>query len=122
MRRPVRQQTQTRLYLGPLADAVRLWSASIIRKANPRDLGELSIAKWMAFIKDHPSLLELHQVNAHGYGPIGSMKIAKGLSDIVGLPLYFHIGEFQGTTPQQPLADAAFSIAEKGRLHHPHLS
>jgi dihydroorotase len=109
------KQTQTRLHLGPLLTPFGLIGFNY-QEGDPRDLGELSIAKWMAFTKAHPGLLSYIKVNAHGYGPIGSMKIAKGLSEIVGLPLYFHVGEFQGTTPEQPLADAAFSIADKGDM------
>lgn len=108
-------QTETRLYLGPLLTPFGLVGFNHA-EGDPRDLGEMSIAKWLAFIDEHPGLLRYLKINAHGYGSAGSLKIGKGLGEIVGLPLYFHIGEFQDTTPEHPLADDAFRIAEAGDL------
>src|SRR5258707_14298399 len=44
------------------------------------------------------------------------MKIAKGMGEIVGLPLYFHVGEFQSTTPEKPLAYLAFDTCQAGDI------
>src|SRR5258708_4280152 len=108
-------RTATRLYLGPLLTPFGLVGFNHA-EGDPRDLGEMSIAKWLAFIQDPPGLLRYLKINAHGYGSAGSIKIGKGLGEIVGLPLYFHIGEFQNTTPEHPLADDAFRIAEAGDI------
>jgi dihydroorotase len=117
-------QTATRLYLGPLLTPFGLVGFNHA-EGDPRELGEMSIAKWLEFIAAHPGLLRYLKINAHGYGSAGSIKIGKGLGEIVGLPLYFHIGEFQNTTPAHPLADDAFRIAEAGdiitHIYHNHL-
>jgi len=117
-------QTTTRLYLGPLLTPFGLVGFHH-QEGDPRDLGEMSIAKWLSFIEAHPGLLRYLKINAHGYGSAGSIKIGKGLGEIVGLPLYFHIGEFQDTTPEHPLADDAFRIAQSGdiitHIYHNHL-
>jgi dihydroorotase len=117
-------QTSTRLYLGPLLTPFGLVGFNH-EEGDPRELGEMSIAKWLEFIAAHPGLLRYLKINAHGYGSAGSIKIGKGLGEIVGLPLYFHIGEFQNTTPEHPLADDAFRIAEAGdiitHIYHNHL-
>ena len=44
----------------------------------------------------------------------GTLKLTKGLSEILGLPLYMHIGEFQLQNPDHLLAPEAFKIAEAG--------
>jgi dihydroorotase len=49
------------------------------------------------------------------YGP-GTLKITKGLAEILNLPLYMHIGEFQLQTPDHLLAPEAFRIAERGDM------
>lgn len=108
-------QTDTRLYLGPLLTPFGLVGFNY-QEGDSRDLGELSIAKWLAFIEQHPGLLRFLKINAHGYGSAGLIKIGKGVGEIVNLPLYFHIGEFQNTTPEHPLADDAFQIADAGDI------
>src|SRR5262249_31846145 len=54
--------------------------------------------------------------NAIGdYGP-GTLKLTKGLAEILDLPLYMHIGEFQMQKPEHLLAPEAFRIAEAGDM------
>ncbi|HEX9461287.1 MAG TPA: amidohydrolase family protein [Alphaproteobacteria bacterium] len=108
-------QTDTRFYLGPLLTPFGLVGFNY-QEGDARDLGDLSIAKWLDFVQKHPGLLRYLKINAHGYGSAGLIRIGKGLGEIVGLPLYFHIGEFQNTTPEHPLADDAFRIAQAGDM------
>ena len=54
--------------------------------------------------------------NAMGdYGP-GTLKLTKGLAEILNLPLYMHIGEFQLQNPKHLLAPEAFRIADAGDM------
>jgi dihydroorotase len=61
-------------------------------------------------------MLRYIKCNAMGdYGP-GTLKLTKGLAEILNLPLYMHIGEFQLQTPEHLLAPEAFRIAEAGDM------
>jgi dihydroorotase len=44
------------------------------------------------------------------------LKLTKGLAEILNLPLYMHIGEFQMQRPDHLLAPEAFKIAEAGDM------
>ena len=83
---------------------------------DPRNMGDISIAKWLDFHQQHPGLLRYLKSNAHGYGGPGPLKISKGLAEVLGIPWYVHVGEFQQTTPCPPLAFEAFRVAEAGDL------
>jgi dihydroorotase len=61
-------------------------------------------------------MLRYIKCNAMGdYGP-GTLKLTKGLAEILSLPLYMHIGEFQLQNPKHLLAPEAFRIAEAGDM------
>jgi len=61
-------------------------------------------------------MLRYIKCNAIGdYGP-GTLKLTKGLAEILHLPLYMHIGEFQMQNPEHLLAPEAFRIAEAGDM------
>ena len=61
-------------------------------------------------------MLRYIKCNAIGdYGP-GTLKLTKGLAQILNLPLYMHIGEFQLQNPDFLLAPEAFRIAEAGDM------
>jgi dihydroorotase len=108
-------QTATRLYAGPLAEAMGLIGLNFEEK-DARTLGDLSISKCLDFMQQHPGLLRYLKANAHGYGGPGPLKISKGLAEVLELPWYVHVGEFQNTTPNPPLAFEAFRLAEAGDI------
>jgi dihydroorotase len=74
------------------------------------------IVRWLDFAKEHRSLLRYLKCNAIGDYGTGTLKLTKGLAEILGLPLYMHIGEFQLQNPRQLLAPEAFKIAEAGDM------
>jgi dihydroorotase len=74
------------------------------------------ITRWVDFAKEHRDMLRYIKCNAIGdYGP-GTLKLTKGLAQILDLPLYMHIGEFQLQNPEFLLAPEAFRIAEAGDM------
>ncbi len=81
-----------------------------------RTLGEVPITRWVDFAKQNRDMLRYIKCNAIGdYGP-GTLKLTKGLAEILNLPLYMHIGEFQMQNPEHLLAPEAFRIAEAGDM------
>jgi dihydroorotase len=106
---------ETSLYAGAFIRPMGLLGLNFI-EGDVRTLGEVPITRWVDFAKQNRDLLRYIKCNAIGdYGP-GTLKLTKGLAEILGLPLYMHIGEFQMQNPKHLLAPEAFRIAEAGDM------
>jgi dihydroorotase len=106
---------ETSLFAGAFIRPMGLLGLNFI-EGNVRTLGEVPITRWVDFAKQHRDMLRYIKCNAMGdYGP-GTLKITKGLAEILNLPLYMHIGEFQLQNPKHLLAPEAFRIAEAGDM------
>ena len=85
---------ETSLYAGAFIRPMGLLGLNFI-EGNVRTLGDVPITRWVDFAKQHRDMLRYIKCNAIGdYGP-GTLKLTKGLAEILDLPLYMHIGEFQ---------------------------
>lgn len=105
----------TSLYVGPFIRPMGLLGLNF-HEGDVRSLVDVPIARWLDFAKEHRDVLRYLKCNAMGdYGP-GTIKLSKGLAEILSLPLYMHIGEFQLQTPEHVLAPDAFRIAEAGDM------
>jgi dihydroorotase len=106
---------ETSLYAGAFIRPMGLLGLNFI-EGSVRTLGEVPITRWVDFAKEHRDMLRYIKCNAIGdYGP-GTLKLTKGLAQILDLPLYMHIGEFQLQNPTVLLAPEAFRIAEAGDM------
>jgi dihydroorotase len=108
-------ELETSLYAGAFIRPMGLLGLNFI-EGNVRTLGDVPVTKWLDFAKEHRDMLRYIKCNAIGdYGP-GTLKLTKGLAEILDLPLYMHIGEFQMQNPEHLLAPEAFRIAEAGDM------
>lgn len=106
---------KTSLFAGAFIRPMGLLGLNFI-EGDVRTLGEVPITRWVDFAKEHRDMLRYIKCNAIGdYGP-GTLKLTKGLAQILNLPLYMHIGEFQLQNPEFLLAPEAFRIAEAGDM------
>jgi dihydroorotase len=106
---------ETSLYAGAFIRPMGLLGLNFI-EGDVRTLGEVPVTRWLDFAKQHRDMLRYIKCNAIGdYGP-GTLKLTKGLAEILNLPLYMHIGEFQMQNPEHLLAPEAFRIAEAGDM------
>jgi dihydroorotase len=106
---------KTKLYAGAFIRPMGLLGLNFI-EGDVRTLGEVPITRWVDFAAQHRDMLRYIKCNAIGdYGP-GTLKLTKGLAEILNLPLYMHIGEFQMQNPEHLLAPEAFRIAEAGDM------
>ena len=106
---------ETSLYAGAFIRPMGLLGLNFI-EGDVRTLGDVPITRWVDFAKEHRDMLRYIKCNAIGdYGP-GTLKLTKGLAEILDLPLYMHIGEFQLQNPTHLLAPEAFRIAEAGDM------
>jgi dihydroorotase len=106
---------ETSLYAGAFIRPMGLLGLNFI-EGNVRTLGDVPITRWVDFARENRDMLRYIKCNAIGdYGP-GTLKLTKGLAEILNLPLYMHIGEFQLQNPDRLLAPEAFRIAEAGDM------
>ena len=106
---------KTSLYAGAFIRPMGLLGLNFI-EGNVRTLGDVPVTRWIDFAAQHRDMLRYVKCNAIGdYGP-GTLKLTKGLAQILELPLYMHIGEFQMQKPKHLLAPEAFRIAEAGDM------
>ncbi len=111
----VMDRLETDLYVGPFIRPMGLLGLNFI-EGDVRTLGNVPIARWLDFAKEHRNRLRYLKCNAIGDYGTGTLKITKGLSEILDLPLYMHIGEFQLQRPDHLLAPEAFKIAGQGDM------
>jgi dihydroorotase len=111
----VMDSLETGLYVGPFIRPMGLLGLNFI-EGNVRTLGDVPVTRWLDFAQQNRSLLRYLKCNAIGDYGTGTLKLTKGLSEILGLPLYMHIGEFQLQNPKRLLAPEAFKIAEAGDI------
>ena len=105
----------TSLYAGPFVRPLGLIALNFV-EGEIRSLGNIPLSDWVDFMKKREGLVRYLKCNAMGnYGP-GSLKISKGLAQILGVPLYMHIGEFLKHEVTDTLAMEAFRIAEPGDM------
>jgi len=106
---------ETTLFAGAFIRPMGLLGLNFI-EGDVRTLGEVPITRWVDFARQNRDMLRYIKCNAIGdYGP-GTLKLTKGLAEILNLPLYMHIGEFQLQNPEHLLAPEAFRIAEAGDM------
>jgi dihydroorotase len=106
---------ETSLYAGAFIRPMGLLGLNFL-EGDVRTLGDVPITRWVDFAKQNRDMLRYIKCNAIGdYGP-GTLKLTKGLAEILNLPLYMHIGEFQNQNPAHLLAPEAFRIAEAGDM------
>ncbi len=110
-----RNRIVTSLYLGPYLRPLGLIGLNFI-EGDPRTLGNVPIDRWIDWAAANPGLLRYVKVIALGYGNRGPLTIGKGLAEILHLPLYSHIGEFQLLNPENPLAFEAFRVSGEGDI------
>lgn len=109
-------RTITRLYVGPYAmRPLGLISLNFIEGDSVRTLTHIPVVKWLDYMKENGDRLRYMKIGAYGGFGTGAMRMAKGLAETVGRPLYIHIGEHQ-LQPGTDDANQIFSIADSGDI------
>lgn len=107
-------RTITSLYAGPYIRPMGIIGAQFI-EGDIRSLTSFPVAEWLDFMKAHPGLVRYLKVAALGSYGAGPIRMGKGLAEILNLPLYGHIGEFQ-MQPEHPSAYELFRISDRGDI------
>lgn len=105
----------TTLYAGPYIRPIGIVGLNFIED-DVRTLDSIAVTKWMDWVQDHPGLVRYIKVGAFGNIGSGPLKLGKGLAEILSVPLYAHIGEYE-TRPNQPVTtEDAFKVLEAGDI------
>lgn len=107
-------QTITDLYAGPYIRPMGIIGAQYI-EGEMRSLMSFPVADWIDFMKEKPGLVRYLKVAALGSYGTGPLKMAKGQSEIIGVPLYGHIGEYQ-QQQVDPSVYEIFNISQAGDI------
>lgn len=107
-------RTRTALYAGAYLRPMGIISLNFI-EGEPRGLVDVPIARWIDFMAAHPGLVRYLKIGAFGRSGSGPLKIAKGLAQTIGVPLYVHIGEHQMQEGRNSSYDI-LDIAEAGDI------
>jgi len=107
-------RTATSLYAGVYVRPLGIIGLTFIED-DVRNWLDIPIERWIDTVAEHRDLIRYLKIGAfERYGP-GPLKLAKGLAETLGLPLYVHIGEFAATTGETGSLDI-FRIAEAGDI------
>lgn len=107
-------RTTTSLYAGIYIRPMGIIGLSFIED-DIRNWMDIPIERWLDCLAEHRDTIRYLKIGAFNkYGP-GPLKLAKGLAEILELPLYTHIGEFGGKTGERPTHEI-FRIAEAGDI------
>jgi dihydroorotase len=107
--------TATSLYAGPHIHPIGIVGLNFIQD-EVRSFKNISIEKWLDWTESHPGLVRYLKVGA--YGPLGTMPlyVAKGVSDMIRVPLYLHIGEYLIKDNHPSTNETAFNLCQSGDI------
>ena len=107
-------RTVTDLYVGLYIRPLGIIGLNYI-EGKVRSLMDIPIARWMDLAEANRDVLRYLKIGAFGSYGTGPLKIGKGLAEILDLPLYVHIGEFQ-ERPDQLSTVEIFRVAQAGDI------
>lgn len=107
-------QTKTDLYIGPYLRPIGLIGLNYV-EGDVRSYGSIPIDAWLDFAAQNPDVIRYLKVGAFEKGGRAPLHLAKGVADLVGVPMYIHIGELQPGEDDTASYDA-FRVAEAGDI------
>lgn len=106
--------TVTDLYCGLYVRPMGIVSSAYI-EGNVRTLGSWDIAEWLDIVEENRDLIRYLKLGAFGDHDMGPLRMGKGVAEVLELPTYTHIGEFQ-VEPRKDTTGPAFDVAEQGDM------
>jgi dihydroorotase len=106
--------TVTDLYTGVYLRPMGIVGVDYV-EGNVESIGEIDIRDWLELIANNRDLVKYLKIGAFGNYGAGPLILAKGVAEIVGLPTYTHIGDFQ-VAPERITTSRVFELAEAGDI------
>lgn len=108
----VRSQATTSIYAGAHVHPLGI----IGFEESGRGLNNIAVEQWVEWAEANPGVIRYLKVSAYSLPNGGPLHVAKGLAEILGVPLYQHIGEMEEPPPYPTLVEDAFRIAQAGDI------
>jgi dihydroorotase len=108
----VRDRAKTDVYAGAHVHPLGI----IGFEESGRGLNNVAVEEWLDWAEAHPGVLRYLKVSAYSLPNAGPLYVAKGLSEMLDLPLYQHIGEMEEPPPYPTLVEDVFNIAQAGDI------
>ncbi|MGE0630107.1 MAG: amidohydrolase family protein [Hyphomicrobiaceae bacterium] len=107
-------RTSTSLYVGPYLRPMGIIGLNYV-EGDLRSYSHVPITAWLDFADKHPGLIRYLKVGAFEKGGPAPLHLAKGVAEMLGVPMYLHVGEL---TPEDGLVPTydAFRIAQSGDI------
>lgn len=107
-------RTRTDLYVGAYLRPMGLIGLNYVEGAI-RSYNHVPIEAWLDFAEKHPGLIRYLKVGAFEQGGAAPIHLAKGVAEMLGVPMYVHVGEL---TPEDGMVASydAFRIAQAGDI------
>ena len=106
--------TVTDLYCGPYVRPMGIVSSSYI-EGDVRTLGAWDMAAWLDIVNEDRERFAYLKLGAFGDHDWGPLRLGKGAAQILELPTYTHIGDFQ-VEQRRDTTGPAFEVAERGDM------
>ncbi|MFT5133970.1 MAG: dihydroorotase, partial [Gammaproteobacteria bacterium] len=106
--------TITDLYCGVYVRPMGIVSSAYI-EGNVRTLGAWDIGAWLDIVNENRDAIRYLKLGAFGEHDSGPLRMGKGAAEVLELPTYTHIGEFQ-VAPTRDTTKPAFELAERGDM------
>jgi dihydroorotase len=106
--------TVTDLYCGPYVRPMGIVTSAYI-EGDVRTLGKWDIAAWIEIVSENRDVFRYLKLGAFGDHDWGPLRMGKGAAEILELPTYTHIGDFQVET-RRDTTGPAFEVAERGDM------
>jgi dihydroorotase len=91
------EDMKTSLFVGAFIRPIGIIGLSYIED-EIRSLDSIPLGRWLDFVEEHPGLIRYLKMGAFNEWGGGPLRLGKGLAEILGVPLYIHIGEFRTET------------------------
>ena len=106
--------TVTDLYCGPYVRPLGIVTSAYI-EGDVRTLGAWDIAAWLDIVDENRDTFAYLKLGAFGDHDWGPLRMGKGAAEILELPTYTHIGDFQ-VAPRRDTTGPAFEVAQRGDM------
>ncbi|HTW89422.1 MAG TPA: amidohydrolase family protein [Candidatus Binataceae bacterium] len=104
----------TNLYCGTYVSPPGITGLEVV-DGDIRALVDIPICEWLDLVEANRDDIRYLKVGAFSNYGAGVVKLGKGMADILGLPLYIHIGDFMKSY-KETTTPTAFNMAEKGDM------
>jgi dihydroorotase len=105
-------RNETSVYAGPHIQPLGILGF----EEGGRKLNNIDVERWLDWKAQYPDMMRYLKVSAYSLPTAGPLYLAKGMAEILDLPLYQHLGEMQAEPLTPSMLEYAFEVAGPGDI------